>query len=472
MSDLADLTIMEAGAGLRAGSFSARELTTAVLARQAATDDKLHAYVDVHAEDALAVADLADEKFRAGFDLNDLHGIPIAVKDIFDVARVPTRCGSRVREHAAPAACDAYSVALARDAGAILLGKTVTQEFAAGVVSVPARNPWDPSRIPGGSSGGTGVAVAAGSAMAGFGSDTGGSIRIPASVNGVVGLKPTYGSVSKRGVFPLSWSLDTVGPLARRVEDAARFFDVIRGHDPADVSSSTKQGPAAASQIGRDIRGLRIGVSRLFFLDRVTGAVARAFDQAIAVLKDLGAEIVEAPWADAGAARAASFIINRVETVGVHEQGLREHPELYAPEMLLRLEANSLYPALGYLNAQRARAAAKHSMAALFSDRRLDALIAPACPGTAALADDLTITYDDGARESVMLAYTRLTMPFNATGQPVLAVPSGFDELNLPIGLQIAGRPFDEAGICRIGHAYEQAAGWFNKRPPLLEQLT
>lgn len=470
MSDLADYSIVEAGAGLRSRAFSARELTEAALARQAATDGHLHAYVELTAESALRAADEADRSFRNGIDRGPLHGIPVAVKDIFDVAGVPTRCGSRVRENATPAAADAHSVAKVRAGGAVLLGKTVTQEFAAGVVSVPARNPWDPFRIPGGSSGGTGAAVAAGSAMAGFGSDTGGSIRNPASVNGVVGLKPTYGAVSKRGVFPLSWSLDTVGPLARRVEDATLFFDVIRGHDPADVSSSSHQGEPAANQIGQPIARFRIGVSRTFFLDRVTAAVEAAFEQALDVLGGLGAEIVESPWAEAGAARAASFVINRVETVGVHERGLREHPDLYAPEMRLRLEANSLYPALGYLDAQRARQAAKRSMAALFAEHHLDALIAPACPSVAAPADDLFVDYESGERESVHLAYTRLTMPFNATGQPVLAVPCGFDERGLPIGLQIAGRPFDEAGVCRIGHAYEQAAGWFTRRPPLAEQ--
>jgi aspartyl-tRNA(Asn)/glutamyl-tRNA(Gln) amidotransferase subunit A len=200
-------------------------------------------------------------------------------------------------------------------------------------------------------------------------------------------------------------------------------------------------------------------------------AVAEAFEQAKDVLRSIGAEVVESPWAEAASARAASFVINRVETVAVHERGLREHADRYAPEMRLRLEANALYPALGYLDAQRARQAVKRSMAALFAEHRLDALIAPTCPGVAAPADDLNVDYENGERESVHLAYTRLTMPFNATGQPVLSVPCGFDERGLPIGLQIAGRPFDEAGVCRIGHAYEQAAGWFERRPPMVERL-
>jgi len=472
VSELADLCVKEAGLGLRARSFSSRELTTAMLARIEATEDRIHAYVEVRAEEALAAADKADDILRDGSEEGPLVGIPIAVKDIFDVLGYSTRCGSRVRENAPPAAEDADVVAHAREAGAVILGKTVTQEFAAGVVSAPARNPWDPARIPGGSSGGTGAAVAAGSAMAGFGSDTGGSIRNPASVNGVVGLKPTYGALSRGGVFPLAWSLDTVGPIAKRVEDAALFYDEIGDLDRIGFAALAMLGEApAASLIGQKIRGLRIGVSRPFFFDRLTPGVERALNDALKALKKLGAKIIEAPWADAGAARAASFIINRVETIGVHEQGLREHPELYAPELLLRLETNLLYPAIGYVQAHRARAAVQYSMAALFTNHQLDALVAPACPGTAVLADDLYVDYANGEREPVTLAYTRLTMPFNATGQPVLSVPCGFDENNLPIGMQIVGRPYDEAGICRIGHAFEQAAGWSNRRPPIVEQL-
>ena len=471
MTGLADLTITEAGAGLRARAFSARELTAAVLERLEATEPELHAYVEVHVEVALATADAADASLTRSSNPGALTGIPIAVKDIFDVTGFPTRCGSRVREHALPAASDAVVVAAARKGGAVILGKTVTQEFAAGVVSDPARNPWDPARIPGGSSGGTGAAVAAGSAMAGFGSDTGGSIRNPASVNGVVGLKPTFGSLSTRGVFPLAWSLDTVGPIARRVEDAALFLDAVSDRAAGGSAIGGIVQPVASRSIGETIRGLRIGVSRPFFFDRLTPAVERAMADAIAALEELGAHVVETPWKEAGAARAASFIINRVETIAVHERGLREHPELYAPELRLRLETNSLYPAVGYVQAQRARAAAQRSMIELFTDHRLDALIAPACPGAAARADDLHVTYPDGGMESVSLAYTRLTMPFNATGQPVLAIPIGADGSSLPIGMQIVGRPHDEAGICRIGHAFERATEWHRRRPPIVERV-
>jgi aspartyl-tRNA(Asn)/glutamyl-tRNA(Gln) amidotransferase subunit A len=471
MGELADLTIKEAGAGLRKRSFSSRELTEAVLARLAATEDQLHAYVEVRAEAALAEADEADQEIADAENCGALHGIPIAVKDIIDVAGMVTRCGSRVRENAPLAIEDAKVVAFARDGGAVILGKTVTQEFAAGVVSAPARNPWDPTRIPGGSSGGTGAAVAAGSAMAGFGSDTGGSIRNPASVNGVVGLKPTFGTVLTHGVQPLAWSLDTVGPIAKTVEDAAHFLDIIRGDDPLGHGLFPLGQPLAASLIGQRIRGLRVGVSRPYFFDRLTPGVEHATEAAIEVLRKQGAKIIEAPWADAAAARAASFVINRVETVAVHEKGLREDPDLYAPELRLRLEANLLYPAIGYVQAQQARTAVQASMAALFNDNQLDVLIAPTCPGAAVPADDLYVVYPDGERESVNLAYTRLTMPFNATGQPVISVPCGFDDGHLPVGMQIVGRPYDEATICMVGHAFEQAAGWQHRQPPIVKQL-
>lgn len=449
MSEPCDLSMRQAGARLRSGDLSAVELTESALRRIEQTEPAIHAYVRVLADEALAAARRADAELRAGTDRGPLHGIPIGIKDIFDARGVPTKCGSRVRDRIAPAAADATSVARARAAGAVILGKTTTQEFAAGVVSPPARNPRDASRIPGGSSGGSAAAVAAGSAMAAFGSDTGGSIRIPAALCGVVGLKPTYGTVSTRGVFPLAWSLDTVGPLARTVEDAALLLNAIADPPARD----------ATAELGEGMHGLRLGVPRPFFFDRLQTAVRDAVEVALAVFADLGAEVIETPWDEAAAARAASFLINRVETVGVHGDGVRATPELYGEELRLRVQANALYPAEGYVRALRARTVVRTSIARLFATHRLDALVVPAVPGTAVPADDLFVGGDGGAREHVGLAYTRLTMPFNATGQPVLSVPCGFDPAGLPIGLQIAGRPFAEARVCRIGAAYENASG-------------
>lgn len=445
--DPAALTISEASRMLRAGEMSSVELLAAVMERLGETDEILHAWVMTMPEEAHAAAVRADRDIAARIG-GPLTGIPVGIKDIFDVHGVPTRCGSLVREHAAAAAADAPSVHRMRLAGAVIVGKTTTQEFAAGVVSPPCRNPWDPTRIPGGSSGGSAAAVSVGSAIAALGSDTGGSIRIPSSVCGVVGLKPTFGSVTTDGVFPLAWSLDTVGPIARSVADAALLFDVIA--DPVDRRSTL-------SEIGQGLAGIRIGVPRPHFHDRIQEDVAASTENVLRVLREAGATVIETPWNEATAARAAGFVINRAETIGVHSRGLREHPERYGPELRMRMEANALFGAEGYLRAQQARRYLQGTVAALYREYNLDALVAPSLPGVAAPADDPHVTYPDGSREHVSLAYTRLNMPFNLTGQPALNVPAGFDRDGMPIGVQVVGRPHAEARTCRIGHALEQA---------------
>jgi aspartyl-tRNA(Asn)/glutamyl-tRNA(Gln) amidotransferase subunit A len=467
-SDPCELTIGDAMRLMRLGELSPVELTESSLARIAATEPAIKAWNVVLADEARAAARQAEDELRSGLDRGPLHGIPTGIKDIIDVAGVRTTCNSRSRADAAPATADAPVVTRLREAGMVVLGKTVTQEFAAGVVSAPARNPWDPARIPGGSSGGTAAALAAGTFPAAMGSDTGGSIRIPAAACGGVGLKPTYGAVSKRGVYPLAWSLDTVGPLARTVEDAALVYNAIAGHDPLDPMSARFTPEDATAEIGRDLAGIRIGVVRGAFLERVQPAVAAAFDAALPVLRACGAEVVEVEWAESATARAAGMIINRVETVGIHADGLKTHPELFGPEMRLRLEANRLFPAGGYLRALQARVLMRESIARVFAEHRLDAIVVPTLPGIAAPADDTFVDYADGSREPVALAYTRLCTVFNCTGQPALSVPCGFSPEGLPVGLTIAGRPFAEARICRIGHAYERAAGWWQQRPALI----
>ncbi|HEV2108154.1 MAG TPA: amidase, partial [Thermomicrobiales bacterium] len=313
-------SITEAARRLRTGEITAAALTEAFLARIMETEPAIHAFVEVLAGTALRDAARADADLAAGIDRGPLQGIPVGVKDIYDLAGVPTRCGSRARDSAAPAQTDSEPVRRLREGGAVFIGKTVTQEFAAGVVSRPARNPWDPTRVPGGSSGGSAASVAAGSCLVGLGSDTGGSIRIPASVTGTIGLKPTYGRASKRGVYPLSWALDTVGPIARTVEDAALTLNVMAGHDPGDPTTVDLPVADATSEIGRDIEGLRIGVARGFFSERLQPEVASAVEAALDVFRGLGAEVIETPWADAKAARAVAMILNRVESASVHER--------------------------------------------------------------------------------------------------------------------------------------------------------
>ncbi len=452
---LPGLTIRAAGTLLRDGSCTSVALTEAVLARLAATESRIHAYAFVCAESARAAATVADRELMAGNDRGPLHGIPVGVKDVIDIAGLPTRCGSASRADAAPAMRDAAVVARLRAAGAVIVGKTVTHEFAAGVTSPPARNPWDPDRIPGGSSGGSAAAVAAGSALAALGTDTAGSIRIPAALVGAVGLKPTYGSVSRDGVFPLSWSLDTVGPLATTVDDAQLVFEAIR--EPAGAPSPVD---------GDSLAGVRLGVPRPYFFDRLQPDVASAVEQAIRRLGDLGATIIDVDWPDAAVAAAVGFVICRPELAAVHEQTLRTTPERFGPVLRARLEAFSLFPAAGYLRGRRAQVAVRRSIAFLYRRHDLAALVTPTVPATATSADAATIAYPDGD-EPVHSGFTRFTMPFNATGQPALSIPVGFDRIGLPIGLQIVGRPHDEATVCRIGRACETATAAARRWPAL-----
>jgi aspartyl-tRNA(Asn)/glutamyl-tRNA(Gln) amidotransferase subunit A len=460
-------SVADAAKRLRSGKLTAVALTESLLSRMAATEPAIHAYVEILREDALQDAARADADFGAGVDRGPLQGIPIGVKDIYDLSGVPTCCGSRVRHGAVPADADSEPVRRLRQAGAVFIGKTVTQEFAAGVVSTPARNPWDPTRIPGGSSGGSAASVAAGSCLVGLGSDTGGSIRIPASVTGTVGLKPTYGWASKRGVYPLSWTLDTVGPITRTVEDAALTLNVIAGFDPGDPTTVDLPVPDAAANIGKGIEGLRLGVVRDFFFERLQPDVATAVDASLDVFRNLGAEVIETRWAESHAARAIAMILNRVESAAVHERTLRESAELIGDDLRLRLIAGATVSGTDYIQALRARVAINRSMATLFAEHRLDGLLAPTLPVTALPADDLVHRLPGEADESVGMAYTRLTQPFNATGQPVLSLPCGIDHHGLPIGLQIAGKPFEEGALCRIGHAYEREAGWWQQWPTL-----
>lgn len=461
--DPADLTIAEAQVALRSGKLTAAELVEAVLTRAHRTEPALHAYVKLTGDAARSTAERLDDSARGGLFHGPLHGIPVGIKDIFDVAGLPTRCNSKSRARVKAATEDATSVAMLRRAGAVIVGKTVTQEFAAGVVSHPARNPWNPAHIPGGSSGGSAAAVSIGSATAAMGSDTGGSIRIPAAVCGTVGLKPTFGVLSTKGVFPLSWSLDTVGPLTRSSEDAYTVYSALAG-----IGFEGRLVPA-------ELSGVRIGVSQPHFFERLQPGVYGAVRQAIALIASSGAGIVDAPWSDAKAARATGFIINRAETEVVHREGVRKNPKGYGPTLVERVKATSLMPAGGYIRALQARGVVRTSIEQVFLDHGLDVMISPASPATALPADDLFADYGDGEREPVALAYTRMSMPFNVTGQPVLVIPCGLDEAGLPVGLQIAGRPYDEKRLCQIGMAIEALlAGHFGPgwtRPPMAAEV-
>jgi aspartyl-tRNA(Asn)/glutamyl-tRNA(Gln) amidotransferase subunit A len=461
-SDLPALSIQELGDGYRQKRWSPVEVTAASLARIEATEPEIHAWVSVDAERALMAATQAEREIASGQDRGPLHGVPIGIKDIYDVAGLPTRCGSEAMMDTPSARTSAPTVARLQAGGAVVLGKTVTQEFAAGTISPPARNPWDPARIPGGSSGGSAAAVAVGACFGAMGSDTGGSIRIPAAACGVTGFKPAYGSLDVAGIFPLSWSLDTAGPIARTVDDTWRMWQILHGSGDQDQPTA----PVADSSP-------RIGVPRQFFFEWLQPGVRNAVEEAITTLAENGMTIVEAPWPGAAAARACAFLINRVETAAVHERVSVEDPERfsrYGPELRVRIAAGRTVSAMLYTRAMRSRRLVKDSIAQLFQDHQLDLLLAPTLPTTAIQANQLIIE-GTGLDESVGAGWTRLTMPFNATGQPVIALPCGLDPFGLPVGLQFVGRPGDEARLFQVARAAEGVLDFHRARPPLLHSL-
>ncbi|MBW3634528.1 MAG: amidase [Chloroflexi bacterium] len=460
-------SIREIGVGYRARSWSPVDVTRAVLSRIEITEPSLHAWVRVDSERALASAAKAEREIEAGTDRGPLHGIPVGIKDIFDVAGWPTRCGSASLDDAPPAVANSQSVQALIDGGATILGKTTTQEFAAGTISPPARNPWHPQRIPGGSSGGSAAAVAVGACFGAMGSDTGGSIRIPAAACGVTGFKPAFGQLGVDGVFPLSWSLDTIGPIARTVDDTRLMWSALRNRGSAGPLEDL-DGAAV------DLRHLRIGVSRAYFFDALQPEVRSSVCGAIDKLSALGATVVDAPWPDAAAARACAFLINRVETAAVHEPVAVEEPDRFArygADLRLRVAAGRGISATLYLKAMRARAGFKDSIARLFAEHQIDILLVPSLPTTAISADRLVVT-DTGVDESVGVAWTRLTMPFNATGQPVIALPCSLDRDHLPIGIQLAGIPGQERALFEAAALVEGALAFHTTNEPPVRSVT
>jgi aspartyl-tRNA(Asn)/glutamyl-tRNA(Gln) amidotransferase subunit A len=347
-----------------------------------------------------------------------------------------------------------------------VVGKTVTHEFAYGVVSSPTRNPWNLDHIPGGSSGGSGAALAADECLGALGSDTGGSIRIPSAVCGVAGLKPTYGRVSKYGVMPLSWSLDHAGPMARRVGDLAILLAELAGYDARDPSSAREPLADYSQELHAGVRGLRLGVPTNYFFDNCQPEVEAAVRAAIRSLADQGAEIREVGIPELELAPVAEFAIVIPEASAIHQPWLRRQAADYGEDVRLFLEAGELYLATHYLKAQRVRALVRDGLRRAFDG--LDALLTPTLPQPAARADQEAFDGPNGAAEPVINAYVRTCCPFNLSGQPALSVPCGFTGAGLPIGLQIIGRPFDEAMVLRIGQAYESATDWHRRSPPLV----
>jgi aspartyl-tRNA(Asn)/glutamyl-tRNA(Gln) amidotransferase subunit A len=404
----------------------------------------------------------AEAEIAAGEWRGPLHGIPIAIKDNYLTADMPTTAGTKAPGIVFPNR-DSTAARLLRDAGAVLIGKTRTHEFAWGTVTPPTRNPWDLQRIPGGSSGGSGAAVAAGLCAAALGSDTGGSIRIPASLCGTVGLKATFGRVSRTGVVPHSWSLDHAGPLTRSVGDAAILLNVLAGRDHADPGSAAVSVPDFTAGLGQDVRGLRIAVCRNHFFGRNQRAVAEAVELAINWFAAQGAvvEDVTIPRLEFGL--GAIFAIELASSAAYHDASLRAgRVNGFTADVATLVEMGRLVTGADYLKAEQFRSVLIEDFRQVFD--RADIIIAPTEPVTAPFADQTSVDLD-GTSESALAATWRLTYPFNLTGVPAITVPCGFDAQGLPIGLQIAGSWFAEQAVLRAACAYE-AAHSTDIRPP------
>jgi aspartyl-tRNA(Asn)/glutamyl-tRNA(Gln) amidotransferase subunit A len=480
------LTIHELGARLRRREVTSADATRAYLGRIEALDPQVKAYLTVTAESALRQAAAADARFKAGTPRGPLDGVPLAVKDVLCTRGIRTTCGSKILEGFVPP-YDATAVARLLDAGAVLLGKLNMDEFAMGSSTensafFPTRNPWDLDRVPGGSSGGSAAAVAADLAAATLGTDTGGSIRQPAAFCGDVGLKPTYGRVSRYGLVAFASSLDQIGPLAKDVEDAALVLSAIAGHDPMDSTSVDLPVPDYGALLGKGIEGLRIGVPDEYFIEGLDAEVESVVRAAIQVLEKLGARLLPVSLPHTGYALAAYYVIAPAEAssnlarydgvkYGLRVPRARDLIEMYSKtraagfgaEVKRRVMLGTWALSAGYYDAyygraQRVRTLVRRDFQQAFE--RVDVIAAPTTPGVA-------FKFGEKADPLQMYLNDVFAVPVNLAGLPGLSVPAGFTMGGLPVGLQLIGRAFDEAALLKVAHAYERATAWHEQKPPL-----
>jgi aspartyl-tRNA(Asn)/glutamyl-tRNA(Gln) amidotransferase subunit A len=466
MGALSFASIGELASRLRAGDVSPQDVVEDVLARIERRRD-LNAFITVTADLARAQAEEAAREISAGRYRGPLHGVPVSLKDLIDTRGIRTTCGSRILADHVPSR-DATIVERLRQAGAVLVGKTALHEFAYGVTTTnphfgPTRNPWDLDRIPGGSSGGSGAAVAAGLGAASIGTDTGGSIRIPAALCGVVGLKPTYGRVSRYGVFPLAWTLDHPGPLTRTVEDAALVLQAIAGPDARDPATLGQSVPDFAAAVRQDVAGLRVGVLDDEYHQEVADDVRRAVEEALQVLRDLGVRADRVRFPRPEEARTAQLVITLAEAASVHERWLRDRPDEYGVQTRDLLRQGQMLTATQYLRALKVRALLVEEVAALF--RTYAALVLPTTPIVAPPIGQDTVTVGDRSGD-VRGILTRLTRVINLVGLPAISVPCGLGAAGMPVGMQVVGRPMDEVTVLALAAAYERATPWHTRTPP------
>jgi aspartyl-tRNA(Asn)/glutamyl-tRNA(Gln) amidotransferase subunit A len=460
-SDATWLSLSEASRLIRDKKVSPVELTQGCLQRIERLNPKLNAFITVTAESALAQAHAAETEIQRGHWRGPLHGVPIALKDLFDTAGVRTTAASELFKDRIPAQ-DGEIVRRLKDAGAVLLGKLNMHEFAYGGSTVisyygPVHNPWSFDHEAGGSSSGSAVAMAAGLCYGSVGSDTGGSIRQPSAYCGTVGLKPTYGRVSTRGVIPLSWLYDHVGPMTRTVEDAAAMLQVLAGYDPEDANSAdtpVSDYTAAFSQKGP----LRVGVPRAYFYEGLHADIESAMNAALKVIGKQASSVrdIEMPASN-------DTTILRAEAYAYHADYVKKSPELYQPETLKRIRAGEDVTTATYIQARRQVDQYRHNIRKLFES--VDLLVTPTTPVPPFTISELLADMDNLRTKEVLTL--RNTRPFNILGLPSISVPCGFTKSGLPIGLQISGAPWAEAKVLRLAYSYEQQTEWHKKRPKL-----
>ena len=467
--ELLDLSLTAVARLIKRRDVSPVEVVDATLARIASLNPILCAYISVFEEQARQVARAAEMLIMAGHDLGPLHGVPIALKDNVATKGQRTTAGSKILADWLPAH-DATVASRLRRAGAVFVGKLNMHEFAWGGTSDnphygAVRNPWNTDRFPAGSSGGSGAAVAARACFGAIGTDTGGSIRLPSAVNGIVGLRPTYGRVSNHGIVPLAWSMDTAGPMARTVADCALMFGAFAGHDPADPASANVATHDYLSRLDDGVTGLRIGIVPGYFFHHLQPPVHAAVMAALKTLEDAGAEVVEAPIENIHGNISAQLTIESAEPSTYHQRWLRERPEDYGADVRTLLEVGEMLLATHYLQAQRYRSLLRNEFLEAF--KKVDLFLCPTLPFTATPIGATKVVIENGVEEDMLSAIMQYTGVPSLTGLPALAVPCGFDGDGLPVGMQLIGKPFDEATLFRVGAAYQALTGFHLKAPAI-----
>ena len=465
--DILSLSLTDLARGIAAGDLSSRQATEAVLAALDGPGRALDAVVAIDHDGALRAADSADDARAKGRISGPLHGVPLAHKDMFYRAGRVSGCGSRIR---ADFVAERTATVLQKldMAGALDVARLHMSEFAYGItghneVTATARNPWNPAHITGGSSSGSAATVAARLNFAALGSDTGGSIRVPAACCGLVGLKPTYGRVSRAGAMPLSFSLDHVGGLVRTVGDAALFLRTIAGADPADTTAARRPVPDYLTAIGGSLKGRRIGIVEGPFPTEAAAEVAQAVAGTHAPLKDAGAELKPVRLDGLAEGNAVCNVILQAETSAYHRRWLAERPQDYGRQTRDRLLSGLMQPAATYIEALRLRAVVQQRIVDAMGN--LDALLLPMLPGPVPTIAESDIGDNPGFMEQI-ITFGNFSRPFNAAGLPALSVPCGFDGNGVPFAFQLVARPFDEEALLAIAWAYERETGITGKRPP------